>query len=167
MEMMILTLAQSSILIAPPMETVPLSPLRGRGRRGPFKLDAIGADFYLDVEEPIECLNENDNEELVNGKATESEDFNVEYGPLNINDPSNWDKIDQNFKDLLVERGPIRSNVVNFPRDDNDRHFSSTYYIRNLSNEEKQDRKWLVYSDASNKVFSFCCKLFKEDGNKT
>ncbi|KAL7212006.1 hypothetical protein ACSBR2_014797 [Camellia fascicularis] len=81
----------------------------------------------LGVEEPIECLNENDNEALVNEKAIESEDFNVEYGPLNINDPSNWDKIDQNFRDLLVERGPIRSNVVNFPRDDKDRHFSSTH----------------------------------------
>ncbi|XP_028055104.1 uncharacterized protein LOC114259291 [Camellia sinensis] len=75
--------------------------------------------------------------------------------------------IDQNFRDLLVERGPIRSNVVDFPRDDKDRHFSSTYYIRNLSNGEKQDRKWLVYLDASNKVFCFWCKLFKEDGNKT
>ncbi|XP_028116344.1 uncharacterized protein LOC114314100 [Camellia sinensis] len=73
----------------------------------------------LGVEEPIECLNENDNEDLVNEKATESEDFNVEYGHLNINDP------------------------------------------------KKQDRKWLVYSDASNKVFCFCCELFKEDGNKT
>ncbi|XP_028068330.1 zinc finger MYM-type protein 5-like [Camellia sinensis] len=121
----------------------------------------------LGVEEPIEYLNENDNEDLVNEKATEIEDFNVEYGPSNIDDPSNWDKIDQNFRDLLVERGPIRSNVVNFPRDDKDRRFSSTYYIRNLSNGEKQDMKWLVYSDASNKVFCFCCKLFKEDGNKT
>ncbi|KAL7173879.1 hypothetical protein ACSBR2_033189 [Camellia fascicularis] len=98
----------------------------------------------LGVEEPIECLNENENEDLVNEEPIESEDFNVEYGPLNINDPSNWDKIDQNFRDLLVERGPIRSNVVNFPRDDKDRHFSSTYYIQNLSNGEKQDRKWLV-----------------------
>ncbi|XP_028081326.1 uncharacterized protein LOC114282778 [Camellia sinensis] len=96
--------------------------------------------------------NENENEDLGNVESSESEDVNVKCGHLNIYDPSNWDKIDQNLRDLLVERGPIRSNGVNFPLDDKDRHFSSTFYMRQIQNGEKQDRKWLVYSDASDKI---------------
>ncbi|XP_028098200.1 zinc finger MYM-type protein 1-like [Camellia sinensis] len=109
--------------------------------------------------------NGNENEDLGNVESSESEDANVECGPLNIYDPSNWDKIDQNLRDLLVKRGPIRGNGVNFPLADKDRHFSSTFYMQQLQNREKQDKKWLVYSDASDKVFFFCCKLFKQDGN--
>ncbi|XP_028124944.1 zinc finger MYM-type protein 1-like [Camellia sinensis] len=97
----------------------------------------------LVIEQPSEHMNEN--EDLGNVESSESGDVNVECGPLNIYDPSNWDKIDQNLRDLLVEKGPIRGN--------------------GLQNGEKQDRKWLVYSDASDKVFCFCCKLFKQDGN--
>ncbi|XP_028097893.1 uncharacterized protein LOC114297633 [Camellia sinensis] len=100
----------------------------------------------LVIEQPSEHMNgnENENEDLGNGESSESEDVNVECGPLNIYDPSNWDKIDQNLRDLLVERGPIRGNGVNFSLDDKDRHFSSTFYMRQLQNGEKQDRKWLA-----------------------
>ncbi|KAG6716978.1 hypothetical protein I3842_04G075100, partial [Carya illinoinensis] len=71
-----------------------------------------------------------------------------------------WKHVDTKLRDLFVENGPIRYNDINFSKDENSRHFSTTYYIRNLSNGEKHDRKWLVYSKDLNIVFCFCFKLF-------
>ncbi|KAG7982748.1 hypothetical protein I3843_04G069000 [Carya illinoinensis] len=51
------------------------------------------------------------------------------------------DEADRQVSYLFVENGPIRYNDINFPKDENFRHFSTTYYIRNLSNGEKHDRK--------------------------
>ena len=53
----------------------------------------------------------------------------------------------------------------NFPKDSKNRHFSSTHYTRYLSNGEKTIRKWLVYLISLDKVFCFCCKLFKQEEN--
>ena len=64
-----------------------------------------------------------------------------------------------------MKRGPFRENVITFPKDSENRHFSSAYYIRHLANGEKSDRKWLIYSISLDKVFCFCCKLFKQERN--
>ncbi|XP_022852021.1 uncharacterized protein LOC111373688 [Olea europaea var. sylvestris] len=84
---------------------------------------------------------------------------------FDINDPGNWKTIDQSLIDLLVKRGPLGQDGFIFPKDSENSHFSSTYYIRHLTNGEKSDRKWLVYSISLDKVFCFCCKLFKQEGN--
>ena len=85
--------------------------------------------------------------------------------PLAITDPGNWKIIDQNLIDILVKRGHSKVKVDNFPKDSENRHFSSTHYTRYLSNGEKTIRKWLVYSISLDKVFCFCCNLFKQEEN--
>lgn len=88
----------------------------------------------------------------------------------NIDNPGTWKIINQNLWDFLVERGSVRRNCeFNFPKDDSSRHrhFSPVHYIRHLPNGEKFDRTWLIYLELLDIVFCFCCKLFKQEGNKT
>ncbi|XP_048446217.1 zinc finger MYM-type protein 1-like [Pyrus x bretschneideri] len=66
-------------------------------------------------EQEDELLIETDIEE--HDQTNENGKDNEIVFPLNIDDPGNWDKIDQNLRDMLVERGPKRVDDVAFPKD--------------------------------------------------
>ena len=119
-------------------------------------IDVIQETEILEVNETLIIGNPNDEHVHVDNVSTELGKDET----LNCYDPGQWKEIDTNLRDILVEKGPSKIDDIEFPKDENNRHFSKEYYIRRLPNEEKQDRRWLVYSTVMDRVFCFYCKLF-------
>ena len=111
----------------------------------------------------VDELNKDKDDHVDVNELNEEEEDNVQHKDLLINfyDPGCWDKIDQNMRDLLVEKGPKRVDGILFPKDSSGRRFELSQYKRVLLNGETNDRRWLVYSVHLDKIFCFCCKLFK------
>ena len=107
-------------------------------------------------------------EELYKAEIDEIQPNEIEQPtPLDNYDPKIWDNIDNKTNDILMEKCHIRETNFEFPSNDNSRHFSYANYTRKLPNGETQDRKWLVYSEDVNKLYCFCCKLFKSVNMKS
>ncbi|XP_021826481.1 zinc finger MYM-type protein 5-like [Prunus avium] len=89
---------------------------------------------------------ENDN--VINEEEQPSQSI-----PLDIYDPRTWDGLDSKSRDELLANGPRRDlSIEKGPSDKFSRHFSSTFYTRYLSNGDKYDREWLVYSKHLDKL---------------
>ncbi|XP_022028498.1 zinc finger MYM-type protein 1-like [Helianthus annuus] len=80
---------------------------------------------------------------------------------IDIFDPRNWGRLSNDMIKELVTKGPKRDMDVKGPVDKFGRHFSNTMYTRILSNRETCDREWLVYSKKLDKLYCFCCKVFR------
>ncbi|XP_043923621.1 zinc finger MYM-type protein 5-like [Protopterus annectens] len=76
-------------------------------------------------------------------------------------DPGKWpDPMDDKVRCLLSAVGPVQIMNHSFPYDDHHRRFNPIFYNKRLTNGETVRRSWLVYSESSDLVFCFCCKLF-------
>ena len=119
-------------------------------------LDVNGDDNLDDSD--YDNLDNNDNVNLDDN--ANGNDFHT----FDIFDPRNWDSLDSNMINTLALKGPKKRDlsIIRGPKDKNKRRFSSTYFFRTLSNGEKCDRDWLVYSKEMDKKFCFCCKLFRQ-----
>lgn len=91
------------------------------------------------------------------------EETNLSCHLPNIYDPRTWDGLDSKMIELLVQKGLKRDgSLTKGPKDKFSRRFTANLYTRVLSNGEKLDRDWLVNTKELNRIYCFCCKIFKK-----
>ncbi|XP_013883718.1 zinc finger MYM-type protein 5 [Austrofundulus limnaeus] len=116
----------------------------------------------ITTEENVEQRGPDEDEEGEEQRAAEEKDEAKPYSE----DPSEWPlphKIEDSFRQYMVENGPQKCSDGPYPRSDKSKRcFSKAYCFRLLSNGEKVERDWLLYSKNTNRVYCFACKLFGE-----
>lgn len=141
----------------------------------------IGIEI-LDNEDPNDVFVENDNAYEVPAKNDNCDDVHIDndddtlfeninlsetYHFPNIYDPRTWDGLNSKMIDLLVKNGPKRDHsLTKVPKDNFSRRFTANLYTRVLLNEEKCDRDWLVYWKELDRIFCFCCKIYKKGNGR-
>ncbi|XP_047339911.1 zinc finger MYM-type protein 5-like [Impatiens glandulifera] len=119
-------------------------------------LGDIGVDIDINV-----GLEENVEQSMETQTHSKEDEGNDDIP--NIFDPKNWNNLAPKLRDLLVKKGPLRDVLTGkSPKNgSNNKRFTSEFYIMHLSNGQKHHRDWLVYCKDLDRVFCFCCKVFK------
>ncbi|CAO2814020.1 unnamed protein product [Amaranthus hypochondriacus] len=130
-------------------------------------VEHVGANEPVGVNEPIDVGANLENTENLRDSTQNCDDYDNDNNMLDLYDPRNWDALDRNSIDILALHGPKRDlSIVKGPKNTVNRRFSSALYVRYLPNGEACDREWLVYSKELDRVFCFCCKIFKKGNVK-
>ncbi|XP_035206722.1 zinc finger MYM-type protein 5-like [Stegodyphus dumicola] len=79
---------------------------------------------------------------------------------INFDDSAKWPTLSDKVRMTLSGMGPIQRKGLMYPKSNNGRKFSDTYYNRKMENRELVPRTWLLYFISTNSVFCFCCKIF-------
>ncbi|RZC17397.1 hypothetical protein D0Y65_010267, partial [Glycine soja] len=115
----------------------------------------------------------NFNQELEDNILEIGVEGNVEHNntssevPTNIYDLGLWKNIDGKFRDLMIEKGLIRHDNFQYPKDENNRYFYSSCYQRTLSNGEKHDRRCSQLANEGTKDWkNLGCKLKSHETNR-
>ncbi|XP_013780960.1 zinc finger MYM-type protein 5-like [Limulus polyphemus] len=92
--------------------------------------------------------------------AGNSEDFKTKFENFPKRNVNYYDPAAET--DHIIMNGPHPMNKqYSFPPKNSDkRSFSVTMMYRKINNGENFLRRWLVYSESSNKSCCFCCKIF-------
>ncbi|XP_026502970.1 zinc finger MYM-type protein 1-like [Terrapene carolina triunguis] len=78
-----------------------------------------------------------------------------------IDDIGTWPQsLNNKLRAIILERGPVRIEGLEYPKDIRGRKFTENNYYKRLSNGEIVNRRWLVYSKCKDAVFCFPCKIF-------
>ncbi|XP_055307958.1 zinc finger MYM-type protein 1-like, partial [Sitodiplosis mosellana] len=81
---------------------------------------------------------------------------------IDISDVANFPStLSENLRTRIIQTGPNQIDMK-FPIT-NGRTFSSNYYSKTLTNNERVKREWLIYSRQLDSVHCFCCLLFNSN----
>ncbi|KAL3888791.1 hypothetical protein ACJMK2_001152 [Sinanodonta woodiana] len=113
------------------------------------------------AEKHVESVQSDDSEASISEEITFEEGNHPDDNLKLSDDPATWpERITQNVRDYLVNNGPPKISVDNFPKNEKGFHFSKFHCKRKLQNGEVVDRPWIIYSESSDKIYCYYCKLF-------
>ncbi|XP_065664745.1 zinc finger MYM-type protein 5-like [Hydra vulgaris] len=104
-----------------------------------------------------------DDEQLLQNNEVNQNAVTTNLLEFKFDDPPSWPKINDSLRCSLVEHGAKQDKREVYPTastSSENRHFSSSWFEKNLPNGEKVNRQWLLYSASKNSLFCFPCILF-------
>lgn len=109
------------------------------------------------LSEQNEICRQGENKDNTESKASP---FPSSLQNADYEDIAKWSSpINSTMINEVIIRGPINDKIQDkYPRNSNGCHFSKVHFQKVILNGEIYKRKWLVYSQSTNKIYCFCCK---------